>query len=94
MTIAECIKFNLVPLEDNKETNDNVPSKEDLQRDLLYKLIPSISSVQMIAEMIEAQVHGPIELGIYKQYIQDLKACALQQDEFTKQLASFLRTAK
>lgn len=94
MTIAECLKYNVVPLQEGKETNDNKIDQEEINKEIVHKLIPSIHSVFMIADMIDTQALGPIELGPYSQYIQDLKSCALQQDEFTKELISFMRQDK
>jgi|GEM_PF-6617777 len=87
--IADCVKLNVVPAQDSTETNDNSPT--DIEQEILHKLIPTINSVYMIAKMIETNTLGPIDLGPYQQYIQDLKECALIQDDFAKDLVTHLR---
>lgn len=89
MPIAEV--FMMIPLQDKPETNDNSPDNSEIEWNIQHKLIPTINSIHMIAEMIETEALGPVELGAYEDYINELKECALAQHDFTKELISQLR---
>lgn len=78
-------------------SNQNLRESKDLTafelyEDLKQNLIPTINSISMIAQMIEQQALGPVDLGPYKDYIQALKECAEIQEQFSQNLASYLST--
>ena len=89
MPIAEV--FMMIPLQENPETNDNLPDNSEIEWNILHKLVPTINSIHLIAEMIETEALGPVELGAYQDYINELKECALVQHEFTQELIAHLR---
>ncbi len=89
---SECLKLAVMPINDTSEIKNNNPTKIEIETELNRTLIPTINSIHMIAQMMEQETLGPIELGPYKDYISALKQCAQEQDLFSKDLTTYLKT--
>lgn len=87
---SEGYGLNVVPINTSSLAEKSKISAFELQDQLREKLIPTINSVSMIAQMFEKQTLGPIDLGPYTQYIEALKQCAESQDLFSKEISKFL----
>lgn len=86
----ESYGLNVIPIKTSSLAEKTKLSAFELQDGVREKLIPSINSVNMIAQMFEQQTLGPIDLGPYSQYIEALKQCAESQDLFSKEISKFL----
>jgi hypothetical protein len=88
---SECLKLSVMTINNSLLTEEKTLTSMEICDELRHKLTPAINSVNMIAQMLEQETLGPVDLGPYKQYIEDLKECALTQDLFARDLATYMR---